>query len=123
MIDVEVHFIRTTFRNEEVYYYPFFHVRGHANDGSYDAMKVCASVTAMVQVIPEMKSIYDRSICELEKGYFLYKNENCYDKRNRDKYCEIDVHYALNTILWQLTYIKKQYPYLFSSFIIKEIKK
>lgn len=123
MIEVIVHYynraVKCKNKNDYIVY-PYFMVKGHANNGasSQDCQRVCAGVSACVIGITRLIDTSQYSVT-LKSGFFEIRTLKTIDK---DVYIDQDTNYALNTLLCQLYDIKQMYPTQFSSFEMIEVK-
>ena len=123
MIEVIVEYFNKKYKKQsnDMFIYPTFIVKGHANNGySSDCIKVCAGVSACVIGIRRLidPNQYD---VKYEKGYFELRMRKMCSDRN-DIYIDMDTAYALNTLLCQLYDLNVMYPSQFSRFDMYEVK-
>lgn len=123
MIEVIVHYYHfsTAFKKTNDYFiYPYFMVKGHANNGTTEeCMRVCSGVSACVLGLYRLFD-YNQYEVTYKSGLFEVKLRN--HQKITDKYVDRDTCYALNTLLCQLFELQKLYPSQFSKFDMIEIK-
>lgn len=121
MIEVEVQYRQRCVKNKnnDYFVYPYFLVRGHANNGtSVECIRVCAGISACVIGIQRLID-YNQYSVKCKSGLFeiiLRKSLNDHT------FVDEDTNYALNTLLCQLFDLKNMYPTQFSRFDMIEIK-
>lgn len=113
MIEVTIHYKKKTFKSgRERFIYKDLVVKGHSSDGSINAIKCCAGVTAVT-----CGSIYalDVTECNIEinKGYFKFTSFEQHSE-------EMDI--IIDTIVHQLANISTIYPQFFKEFNFIEEK-
>lgn len=121
-IVVEVEYCNVhTGRNKQtdLFIYPTFIVKGHANDGTINSIKCCAGVTAILSGLKRLVVGGDKDTCVLKRGYFEYRLIN---KKLEIIKENIDTQYALNVALCQLFNVYKMYPSLFEKFEMREVE-
>lgn len=90
-------------------------VEGHANDGTNNAIKCCAGITAVLYgFIRLVSGIYDS--IKIDNGFFHYVYGGT------DNRVQWDTMYAMNCVTSQLYEIYRCYPQFFSQFDFIEDK-
>lgn len=113
MIEVRAVYERRKRSGDDYFFYYEFEVNGHANNGTTDAIKCCAGVTAILAGLMRLGNYPDT--LELEKGHFKFVHHG----NNR---VDHNIQYGLNTALCQLYEVSKIYPQFFVPFILDERK-
>lgn len=122
MIEVEVHYYHKVkkYKGNDYFIYPYFLVRGHANNGNRDDnIRVCGGVSACIIGIIRLIDLSQYNI-KCKSGLFEI-NVNC-GKIDDNSHIDEDTNYALNTLLCQLYDLYLMYPNQFSRFNIYEVK-
>ena len=121
MIEVEVHYRHKKVhnKNNDYFIYPYFMVKGHANNGTHDDnLRVCGGISACIIGIQRLID-YGQYNVVCQKGLFEISSV----KASRDDcYIDMDTNYALNTLLCQLYDLRNMYPNQFSRFDMIDIK-
>ena len=114
MISVEIHYTKKEYDSgREKYIFKDIFVNGHScNDGTPNAIKCCAGVTAVTCGLINLLSENRYCAVEIRKGYFHYK----YLKLNEE------INYAINALVYQLESIYITYPNHFNNFDFIEEK-
>ena len=121
MIEVKVQYFHRHIRNKnnDYFVYPYFMVKGHANNGaSIECVRVCAGVSACVVGILRLLDSSQYRI-NIKSGFFEIETMKSVDNH---VFIDEDTNYALNTLLCQLYDLKQSYPTQFSSFEMIEVK-
>lgn len=122
MIEVIVEYRQRNIRNKnnDYFIYPYFLVKGHANNGtSTECIKVCAGVSACVMGLLRLINEQEYSV-KYKSGLFEIKLSA--GKASDTTYVDEDTNYALNTLLCQLFDLYKNYPSQFSKFEMINVK-
>ena len=119
MIEVEVHYRykKVHNKNNDYFIYPYFLVKGHANNGSHDeCLRVCGGISACIIGIQRLIDTCQYKVTCKSGLFELVSN------KTTSGYIDMDTNYALNTLLCQLYDLRNMYPNQFSRFEMIEIK-
>lgn len=114
MISVKAKYSVITRNRDEYFFYEYIEVSGHATQtNGLNHLKVCSSVTTIVNgLIPLLEEVKER--LKVDKGYFRYDYNTI---KYKDK-----VQIALDTAIYQLYYLYRNFGSYFKSFDLIEKK-